>query len=135
METLVQEKQPQIFKPTMDTTGEFYFRRYTYNYYETFLKLIADSIVESLKFSNPEKVKESYRFGVNSTKGNDSECCLKIDAYNDYGIYFYINAYDIVVNSNKNKLMGKIVKIYIYDEDLDLAKLMELKPLQTSSRR
>ena len=128
METLVQEKQPQIFKPTMDTTGEFYFRRYTYNYYETFLKLIADSIVESLKFSNVEKVKESYRFGVNSTKGNDSECCLKIDAYNDYGIYFYINAYDIVVNSNKNKLMGKIVKIYIYDEDLDLAKLMELKP-------
>lgn len=128
METLVQEKQPQIFKPTMDTTGEFYFRRYTYNYYETFLKLIADSIVESLKFSNVEKVKESYRFGVNSTKGNDSECCLKIDAYNDYGIYFYINAYDIVVNSNKNKLIGKIVKIYIYDEDLDLAKLMELKP-------
>lgn len=128
METLVQEKQPQLFKPTMDTTGEFYFRRYTYNYYETFLKLIADSIVESLKFSNPEKVKESYRFGVNSTKGNDSECCLKIDAYNDYGIYFYINAYDIVVNGNKNKLVGKIVKIYIYDEDLDLTKLMELKP-------
>lgn len=128
METLVQEKQPQIFKPTMDTTGEFYFRRYTYNYYETFLKLIADSIVDSLRFSNVEKVKESYRFGVNSTKGNDSECCLKIDAYNDYGIYFYINAYDIVVNSNKNKLIGKIVKIYIYDEDLDLTKLMELKP-------
>lgn len=128
METLVQEKQPQIFKPTMDTTGEFYFRRYTYNYYETFLKLIADSIVDSLRFSNVEKVKESYRFGVNSTKNNDSECCLKIDAYNDYGIYFYINAYDIVVNSNKNKLIGKIVKIYIYDEDLDLTKLMELKP-------
>lgn len=128
METLVQEKQPQVFKPTLDTTGEFYFKRYTYNYYETFLRLIADSIVESLSFKDAEKVKESYRFGVNSTKGNDSECCLKIDAYNDYGIYFYINAYDLVVNSNKNKLIGKIVKIFIYDEDLNLSKLMELKP-------
>lgn len=128
METLVQEKQPQVFKPTMGTTGEFYFRRYTYNYNETFLRFIADSIVESLKFSDIEKVKESYRFSSNTMNENDSECCLKIDAYNDYGIYFYINAYDIAVNSNKNKLIGKIVKIYIYDKDMDPLKLILLKP-------
>ena len=128
METLVQEKQPQVFKPTMGTTGEFYFRRYTYNYNETFLRFIADSIVESLKLSNPEKVKESYKFSSNTMNENSSECCLKIDTYNDYGIYFYINAYDIAVNSNKNKLIGKIVKIYIYDKDIDPLKLILLKP-------
>lgn len=128
METLVQEKQPQVFKPTMGTTGEFYFRRYTYNYNETFLRFIADSIVESLKLSNPEKVKESYKFSSNTMNENSNECCLKIDTYNDYGIYFYINAYDIAVNSNKNKLIGKIVKIYIYDKDIDPLKLILLKP-------
>lgn len=130
METLVQvqEKQPQVFKPTMGTTGEFYFRRNTYSHNETFLRFIADSIVESLKLSNPEKVKESYKFSSNTMNNNDSECCLKIDAYDDYGIYFYINAYDIAVNSNKNKLIGKIVKIYIYDKDIELIKFMVLKP-------
>ena len=128
METLVQEKQPQVFKPTMGTTGEFYFRRYTYSHNETFLRFIADSIVESLKLSNPEKVKESYKFSSNTMNDNSSECCLKIDTYDDYGIYFYINAYDIAVNSNKNKLIGKIVKIYIYDKDIDPLKFILLKP-------
>ena len=130
METLVQvqEKQPQVFKPTMGTTGEFYFRRYTYSHNETFLRFIADSIVESLKLSNPEKVKETYKFSSNTMNDNSSECCLKIDTYDDYGIYFYINAYDLAVNSNKNKLIGKIVKIYIYDKDIDPIKFIILKP-------
>jgi hypothetical protein len=130
METLVQvqEKQPQVFKPTMGTTGEFYFRRYTYSHNETFLRFIADSIAESLKLSNPEKVKESYKFSSNTMNDNSSECCLKIDTYNDYGIYFYINSYDLAVNSNKNKLIGKIVKIYIYDKDIDPIKFIILKP-------
>lgn len=127
-ETLIQEKQPQVFKPTMGTTGEFYFRRYTYSHNETFLRFIADSIVESLKPSNPEKVKETYKFSSNTMNDNSSECCLKIDTYDDYGIYFYINAYDIAVNSNKNKLIGKIVKIYIYDKDIDPLKFILLKP-------